>query len=278
MRPNCSPTSSSTTANWVYRGSSSSTTVRATRRGELVLQQPDAHLFSASGSYARSQCGMQWIRHLLHRFGSGRWCVLADADEFLVYPQMERVGLKELCAYLDARRLEGLTCLLLDMYSDQPIRDTVYASGRNPLEVCPFFDPASHYEKRWLGEQWLLGGVRHRMFDVEACLQKASIVKFSPSRYLFIGYHRVWHARLAPMFGAVLHFKFFSTFYESAKREAARGEHWNNAGQYKKYWEVLQSLPRSDPRLRRFGPLSGNGTIAAAEPDNRHSRLARLCR
>ena len=53
----------------------------------------------------------------------------------------------------------------------------------------------------------------------------------------------VWTIRYADLRGVVLHFKFFSTFHEAAEREAARGEHWNNASEYKTYRGVLQQHP-----------------------------------
>ncbi len=213
------------------------------RTRDLVLQQPDAHLFGASGSYARADFGVAWIRHLLVRYGAARWCVLADADEFLVYPQMERLTVPELCAHLDARGVAGLRCLLLDMYSDRAIRDAVYTPGQAPWEVCPFFDPASHYPRDYFGTQRPFGGVRQRVFQAEACLSKVPLLKFAPQRFVLPGYHDVWTIRFADLRGVMLHFKFLSTFQEAALREVARGEHWNNAGEYKTYCGVLQQQP-----------------------------------
>jgi hypothetical protein len=207
---------------------------------EFVLSQSDAHLFATSGSYAQAQYGLVWIRHLLYRYGCRRWCILADADELLIYPQMDRVTLPELCRRLDARRFEGLECMLLDMYSDRPIKDAIYTPGQNPLDICPFFDPASHYPRHFYDCQAPFGGVRQRMFGTEVCLRKVPLVKVTPYTYVHLGYHEVWTVRLAEMRGVMLHFKFFSRFCAAAKEEAYRGEHWNGASEYKKYLDVLQ--------------------------------------
>jgi hypothetical protein len=213
------------------------------RTRDLVLEQPDAHLFGAAGSFARADLGTAWIRHLLVRYGVARWCVLADADEFLVYPQIERSTIPELCAHLDERGVAGLRCMLLDMYSDRAIRETIYTPGQVPWDVCPFFDPASHYPRSYFGPQRPFGGARQRAFNVEACLSKAPIVRFSPRQFVLPGYHDVWTIPFSNLRGVMLHFKFFSSFPEAARREVARGERWSNAREYRGYDDVLRHQP-----------------------------------
>ena len=75
---------------------------------------------------------MAWIRSLLARYGVRRWCLLADADEFLAYPRMDKLAVPELCLHLESRGVAGLRCLLLDMYSEGAIRDAVYTPGQAP--------------------------------------------------------------------------------------------------------------------------------------------------
>lgn len=210
---------------------------------ELVLGQADAHLFEAAGSYAEAEVGMEWIRHMLYRYGSGGWCVLADADEFLVYPRMDELRLRDLCAHIDSHQRDALECILLDMYSAGPVRDAVYSPGQNPLEVCPMFDPASHYLRNHFGTPAPMGGVRHRIFGRQVCLRKVPLIKVTPQTYVHTGYHAAWGARVADLRGVMLHFKFFSTFHETAQREAARGEHFRGGSEYKAYLEVLQKQP-----------------------------------
>jgi hypothetical protein len=41
--------------------------------------------------------------------------------------------------------------------------------------------------------------------------------------------------------GALLHFKFLSDFHDKAKSEAARGEHWAGAAEYKVYLQRLEA-------------------------------------
>jgi hypothetical protein len=49
--------------------------------------------------------------------------------------------------------------------------------------------------------------------------------------------------RLAQVTGALLHFKFFAHFHNKAKLEAARGEHFQGALEYKRYLAYLRKRP-----------------------------------
>jgi hypothetical protein len=50
-------------------------------------------------------------------------------------------------------------------------------------------------------------------------------------------------ARLAELTGALLHFKFLADFADRAALESERGEHWENAGEYRAYHEVVRNAP-----------------------------------
>jgi glycosyltransferase involved in cell wall biosynthesis len=84
---------------------------------ELLLAQPDVHIFATEESYAASSCGTAWINDLASRFGVGHWVLTVDADELFVYPDYERADLHVLTTFLDQAGSESMVGLLLDMYS-----------------------------------------------------------------------------------------------------------------------------------------------------------------
>ena len=43
--------------------------------------------------------------------------------------------------------------------------------------------------------------------------------------------------------GVLQHFKFFSDFFEIAKEESLRKEHWDDGAQYVSYWDILRKSP-----------------------------------
>src|SRR4029079_6725572 len=69
----------------------------------FLLAQPDVDLYRTEGNYARAAFGNMWATGLARRFAMGRWALLADADEFLVYDGMDRYGLSDLAALTEQR-------------------------------------------------------------------------------------------------------------------------------------------------------------------------------
>lgn len=219
---------------------------------DYLAQQPDVHLFTDEGSYAAAEVGMAWIRALLDQYGLKHWCIVADADEHLIYPHFEQVSLTDLCTILTAEQATCMFCLLLDMYSDQPICRTAYPSDGSLLAACPFFDPASHavkmdeplfdYEASAV-KRLIVGGVRSRVFGLKPWLNKAVLFKNAPGVAIDCGAHAIKGVTVSATEGVVLHFKFFEDFCERAALEAARKEHAGEAFDYHFYDRMLQAQP-----------------------------------
>jgi glycosyltransferase involved in cell wall biosynthesis len=81
-----------------------------------------------------------WISALLEACCTDRWCLVLDADEFLIYPRMRDVPLAGLVRYLEENGYDALQCQLLDMFPESNVGDADYRRGQNPLEVAPYFD------------------------------------------------------------------------------------------------------------------------------------------
>ena len=67
---------------------------------EFLLDQPDCHVFHASGSFAEANYGMAWINALVALHGVGSWCLFVDVDELFTYPHSEKVTLPAFCRFL----------------------------------------------------------------------------------------------------------------------------------------------------------------------------------
>ena len=215
---------------------------------DFLLAQGDAHVFATSESYAESRFGLVWLNELLAEHGVGHWTLTVDADEWLAYPRFETIGLKALCARLDATGAEGLFCLLLDMYARGPISGATPAPGQSPLDVCPWFDldgyrfvRAEHFP-----HLQAYGGVRERVFTSLGALaphpptiSKIPLVKWRADRRFLLSAHALTPTPLAKTTGALLHFKFLSDFAQRVEKEVARGEHFGGAVEYRAYAEIL---------------------------------------
>jgi glycosyltransferase involved in cell wall biosynthesis len=215
---------------------------------EYLLEQPDVHVWLSDLSFKQANFGSSWFELLLKRHGTGHWCLLVDIDEFLLFDGAPERGLRSFCRDLERREKQVATGLLLDMYSDRPVRETVCGEGQDPLSVCCFFDREFCHRRYESGGQYrnqtiFFGGVRQRVFSAEHdfLLSKAPLLKYGPNVVLASGQHLT---NIAPDFVAaeevcLLHFKFLSGFPEYARAEAEREVHAMYAEQYKSYWREI---------------------------------------
>jgi hypothetical protein len=231
------------------------------RSVDYLLGEPDTIVWRTTGSFLRANCGAAWADLLLRRHGGGRWCLALDADELFVYPGFEHRDLRDLCADLDR---DGATCyraLHVDMYGDGRLSDTTYRPGQDPLEVFPYFDRAYYRlripfdgPQRNITNYW--GGVRARMFGGNLggyLLNKVPLFRYSAGETMMSGFHWIDRptSEIAAGRGALLHFKYTSTFADAVAEEVARKEHARQAIVYEGYARGLDGCP--DPVF--FDPL-----------------------
>lgn len=239
---------------------------------EFLLAQQDTHVFRTTASYAASTYGVEWLNHLATDFAVGHWVLTVDADELLVYPGSEDVGLAELTARMDARRRTGLLTFLLDMYADGPIRDAAYVPGTPFLETCPFFDTDGYTFglRRHRRRVPFRGGARRRLFwggEVPVSgaqppfLPKIPLVRWSAERMYTASTHTIAGIRLARPTGALLHFKLFGDFVDDIETEVERAEHWQGGAQYAAYARVLGQDPDLSAMYEGSARFAGTGQL-----------------
>ncbi len=233
---------------------------------EWLLEQPDAHVFAARGSYLQSNCGSQWLEYFLKEFGCGAWCVVADGDELFKFPHCESRSLRQLTYFLESRGESAVFALLLDMYPNSTFDDIRYERGMDPLRLCQYFDDDSHFlwktsdfhsDESRVGEfpHFYQGGMRHRVLGVTPCLNKIPLLKYDRGVKLFIGAHFVEGVKISRLRGVVLHFKFLQDFSHRVREEAKREEHYKRGAQYKDYARALSQNRLVNPyysRSQRF--------------------------
>ena len=217
---------------------------------ELAAADPRIHVWTSKERYRGP---LYWQEPLLRRFAVGRWCLVLDADELFVYPQMDRMPLPGLAAALEAEGAAALPCLFLEMFSREPIGQVGYRPGDDLRTAAPWFDAEGYVRKKYrrvfdgpAPETIFMGGTRERMFRAEFGCSKYPFFKYSPGLFLRRGLHTIEGAPIAAAQGAVLHFKYLQDFKEKAFREAERGAYWNASAEYKAYAE----------RFRREGDFS----------------------
>lgn len=221
---------------------------------EYLLEQPDVYLWQSDLSFNAANFGAGWFEPILRMHARGHWCLIADADEILYYPDCEHRSLAELCASLDKKGKRAFNAFHLDMYSDRAIRDTHYTPGRPFEEVCRYFDRDfySRYDENaapFRNQRAYYGGVRRRVFGEAGCwgyyLSKVPLLKYDEDCILSGGQH--WTnlpvEQIAAESGCLLHFKYFSLFPSRVAEEARRKEHYGDAMLYQEYDRGMQEEP-----------------------------------
>jgi glycosyltransferase involved in cell wall biosynthesis len=210
---------------------------------EYLAEQPDVTLFSVDTSYNRSAYGVAWQQAMLAAFRVGKWSLVADADELLVWQENQRETLPDLLASPDFEGAEAARIFMLDMYPEGPLEEADFSVG-TPFDQAGFADrvpfltntpmrgPYSD-QPAWTSalRHRLLPGSRPNLFVA----QKLALLRYQPFMRLSAGLHFVGDARLARRELIFAHFKYNSDFRRKAQTEVARGQHFNDAEEYRKY-------------------------------------------
>ena len=224
----------------------------------FLLAQPDVELYRTEASYARATFGNMWTTGLARKYAMGRWALLADADEFLVYDGMERHDLSDLVQFIERRGETRLYAPMLDMYSREPISDVRVNVHAKLVDVAPYFDPFSaggrtYYERSRLPNgPALFNHRRSRVFSGSAFRnQDGTPVKFHMEKFplskwtdktAYCNIHSPYPFADNPsrQLAALLHFKFVGGFQEYNRAVARLGQAAMRGAEHAGYAETIE--------------------------------------
>jgi Glycosyl transferase family 2 len=221
---------------------------------QFALEQPDTAVYRTHESYERGRYGAWWASWVAMREGLGHWCLIADADEHLVYDRCEDYPLPMLTAALAAAGRSSLCCLMVDMYGAGPVKATLPCPGKPLLTVSPYFDGTGYKLCRDRPRLGLLGprhdgGPRSRQFSTPAdpfrhSLAKTPLVRWSAQTVLWTSHQAFpWELNFGSPSGCLRHFKFLSDFGERALEAVSSGHHWRASLEYRRYAEKYLAEP-----------------------------------
>lgn len=214
----------------------------------FLARQPDVILWQTDASYRLSRFGMDWINHLLARYGHGHWCLTVDADERLIYPYWQTRPLPALTEWLERQGRLSFGALMLDLYPKGPL------SEAGALE---WFDAGNYTirAKPDLANLWIQGGPRARAFFADTprkapTLSKVPLVKWH-WRY---AYHNATHTLLPRPLnrvydsgemtsGLLLHDKFQPQIRNKSAEEKQRRQHFGQPQDYDGYYDQVMADP-----------------------------------
>ncbi|MEO1611679.1 MAG: glycosyltransferase family 2 protein, partial [Pseudomonadota bacterium] len=215
----------------------------------------DVSLWSTDASYRRANFGVHWINALAHRYAVGHWILVVDPDEYLVYPHCDTRDIPVLTDHLDAIRKPSLGTILIDLYGEGAIGETICAPGDSPIEAAPWFDPANYFFRRddRYRNIWIQGGPRLRAYFGDQpmfapALNKTPLVKWVGGQCFVSSTHSLLPRALNVTYdegdgerltGALLHAKFLASIGRKADEELTRKQHYAGGREYRAYAETF---------------------------------------
>lgn len=217
---------------------------------EFLLAQPDVVLYHAESEYRQACYGVAWQQAILGNHCLGRWVVLADADELLVYPGWHIVPLPVYLTEVEQAGANAILTIMVDMYPTGPLESADF-SRRDPFQAAPCHDAIPTIEWR-LGGGYYSNGVnhlstlRHRLVENAPpnafTSQKIALFRYQPWLRFSAGLHSAANVELADETVIFAHFKYHSGFMNKVVEEVERGQHYNGAEEYRYYLKHLEAL------------------------------------
>ncbi|MGX1256949.1 glycosyltransferase family 2 protein [Sinorhizobium fredii] len=196
---------------------------------EYLMDQPDVDVWTSPIRFAAARRGRRWREALFERYGYNRWYVNVDSDEFLVYDQCLSEPLKALVEVLENNDIKRLPAPMLDFY---PVGTS--GNGSMPWHAVDHVDCSGYrvdFLKRGISVK---GGPRKRLFKEENELIKYPLIFWDKSCYFGSSIHRPlpYSRNFAPIWGVLLHFKFFTNYREKIGEAASNRQHYNGSEHY----------------------------------------------
>jgi len=226
----------------------------------ILLEQEDVILYATTDTYTQSFNGMRWVNHLLEHYTAQHqnWCIYADVDEYLLYPEVDKKPLPILLEYLTANDYEGVRGFMLDVFD--PVTFEIEITDKNPLEGNLYFYN-QYYFNNWEYAPYsrVSGGLRTQLYDnLNIILTKTPIIKGGGQIKFLASSHIITPAKIADVTCTFIHLKYSSQFIERAAVEAARKVHFKGAKRFKMYYEKRDQFKKimenfsSDPKFVKF--------------------------
>lgn len=214
---------------------------------EYLAEQPDVALFSVDTDYKSSRYGVAWQQAMMAAFRVGKWSLVADADELLVWQEKQSQTLPELLDHPDFEMADAARIFMLDMYPEGPLEQADFGM-QTPFDQAAFADRTPFLTNTvsrgpFSDQPTWTSALRHRLISGSTpnlfVAQKLALLRYKPWMRLSAGLHFVGDVDIAPRELLFAHFKYNADFRRKAQAEVLRGQHFNDAEEYRKYLAMV---------------------------------------
>ncbi|MEL6882285.1 MAG: glycosyltransferase family 2 protein [Cyanobacteria bacterium J06607_10] len=224
--------------------------------------------------------------YLIQQFGGGKWCLIADVDEFFHLP-LQRC-LQHTLSYLNRHQYDTVCVQMLDMFSSEGIALTANGPIKNAADCWSldklkakfqYYDLTSVRQTPYVrsfvarppaGLQFTYGGIRKAVFGSNCFLTKEALFytyarhglgRLLPRLRYLESSHLLFsmpfsQVKLADFSALFLHYKFIDGFYAATQAAVLAENHWNSSREYKTYQQVMTKAEATGQTLTLKRPTA----------------------
>lgn len=222
-----------------------------------------------------------WRILLLNKYGSGKWSLHLDADEFVVLPP--DIGFPDLCRKLDKLGDQAVWGSMLDMYPESIgiLRErqkeltfepdaSWYFDGQRHLRLRAGRAPASVYagSRARLMAQFGLNNKVNRAKLFVSCMfrsyvpgynqiRKPILLKWDHGRFL-MNNHNITFDGSTNFLLPIKHYKFSGDLYRRVVQAIQLGSHYNGSSEYRDMRRLLDRMEQLDAGFLYSKSMSSN--------------------
>lgn len=212
---------------------------------DILLRQSDVDLFKSPVRYREADRGKLWRHELLKLYGIHRWYLNVDCDEYFIYDNCEEKPLSELITRLELKGIKHCPAPMIDLYPSGPLSSAVFdgSSDIMPWKIADMFDASGYrmsVDNRFMS---LTGGPRGRILNEHVELMKYPLLYVDTTMAFASSIHKPlpFYRNFSPVYGSLLHFKFFSDALLFAQAAVADAQYYGGSHVYKNVVDVLGS-------------------------------------
>ncbi len=204
---------------------------------ELLLAENDVDVWTSPVRYVDAKRGKLWREALFKEYGLDRWYLNVDADEFLFYDGCGGHTLFDVVDVLNKSGIKRLPAPMIDIYHS----DDGAAVGGDPWTAPHLFDTTGYTAELTKRGISIKGGPRRRIFGEKNELMKYPLIYWDEACSLGVSIHQPlpYTRNFSPIWGALLHFKFFGDYREKIEAAVADGQHFNGSMHYRAIADAL---------------------------------------
>ena len=242
-------------------------------------------IWQTEESYADNDYGVAWVNQLLTSQCKEKWCVVVDADEFIVLNKQQL--LTDLKTQLESKNQNIAQFVLVDFYAKENTSGKLqYEQNLDPFIASNYYDTFQNVDYYFQGiapdrSTILKGGMRQRVFSQKpahndsVCLNKKSFFKYTfyNSHLLSAGMHWLFpadfedwnynnwntankHLSYSSTIHIIAHFKFIKpNLYDYIQLRIDRNQDWNNSEEYKTYLKYKKDTFYDTNISRKFSTI-----------------------